>query len=92
MFLMPGDDDMGQRVISTDKTGSQEPKKEIISFICNNEMSSDMHTRKEDNQIQIKYADTNAYSTRLSKIRLTILLIVMVITQMQIIASIKLMI
>ena len=54
---MPGDDDMGQRVIPTDKTGSQEPKEEIIYFICNNEVSSDMHTRKEENQIQIKYAE-----------------------------------
>ena len=30
-------------------------------------MSLDMHTRKEENQIQIKYSDTNAYSTRVSK-------------------------
>ena len=59
--MIPGDDDMGQHVIPTDKTGSQEPKEEIIYFICNNEMSLYMHTRKEDNQIQIKYADTNAY-------------------------------
>ena len=86
---MPGDDDMGQRVIHTDKTVSQEPKEEIIYFICNNEMSSDMNTRKEENQIQIKYADTNAYSTRLSKIWLTISLIGMVTTHMNIIAPIK---
>ena len=35
-FLMPGDYDMGQSVIPTDKTGSQEPKEEIIYFTCNN--------------------------------------------------------
>ena len=57
--MIPEDDDMGQRVIPTDKTGSQEPKEEIISFIFNNEMRSDMNTRKEENQIQVKYADTN---------------------------------
>ena len=86
---MPGDDDMGQRVIPTYKTGSQEPKEEIIPFICNNEMISDTNTRKKDNKIYIKYADTNAYSTIVSKIRLTILLIGMVTTNMQIIAPIK---
>ena len=63
-FLIPGDDDMGQRVITTDKTGSQESTEEIISFIFNNEMSSDMHTRKEENQIQVEYSDTNPYTTR----------------------------
>ena len=89
MFLMPGDDDMGQRVIPTYKTGSQEPKEEMFSFICNNEMISDMNKRKEVNNIYIKYTDTNAYSTRVSNRRLTIFLIGMVITKMQIIAPIK---
>ena len=34
--LMPGNDDMGQRVIPTNKIGSQKLKEEIIAFICNN--------------------------------------------------------
>ena len=50
-FLMPGDNDMGQRVIPTYKTGSQEPKEELIPFICNNEMISDTNTRKETNML-----------------------------------------
>ena len=87
---MLGNDDMSWRVTPTDKTVSQKLKEEIIAFISNNEMSSDMHTRKEENQIQVKYADTNPYSTRVSKIRLTIFLTGMVTTQMQIIAPIKL--
>ena len=86
---MPGDDDMGQCVTPTDNTLLQEKMEEIISFICNNQMSSDMHTKKEDNQVQIKVSHINAHSTRVSKIRLTIFLIVMVATQMHIIAAIK---
>ena len=81
---------MGQRVIPTDKIGSQEPKEEIFSFICNNDMSSEINTIKKYNQINTKYADTNAYSTRVSKIRLTIFLIGMITTHMHIIVPIKL--
>ena len=50
-FLIPGDDDMGQRVIPTDKTASKEPREEIISFTCNNNMSSDIQNINIENQI-----------------------------------------
>ena len=47
------DDEVGQHVGSTNITGQQTPKKEII-FVCGiNGMGSDMHTINEDIQIYI---------------------------------------
>ena len=52
IFLMSGDDEIGQHIIPTNiprYSGRQESKIEIISVIGNYGMGSDMHKIKEDN-------------------------------------------
>ena len=59
---MSGDDDIVQHIIPNNKLLPQESKGGIT--FSNNYMSSYMHRREAENQIQIKYGDTSAQSER----------------------------
>ena len=57
------------------KIGLQESKINIIFSLCNKNISSDMHTRKADNQTWNKYDATISYTYVLEKSILTIFFI-----------------
>ena len=60
-FLMPGNDNIVQNVIPTDKPVPQEPKGDTILDICNNDMSSYINAINAEKQIKIRYDDISAY-------------------------------
>ena len=45
---MSGDDQIGQQISATNITGPQESNRDVISVIGDDDMVSDMHTRKEN--------------------------------------------